>query len=83
MWCNLEKCDSNAITFKLREDEAYLMDARTFASYRGMNLAPYLRVELYRHLRKMGRTRFISVTDYFNTAAQRFKEKLNAKPQKR
>jgi hypothetical protein len=58
------------------------MDARTFSSYKGKNLAPYLRVELYKHLRKMGRTKFISFTFYLNTSAHRFKEKLNAKPQK-
>jgi len=82
MWCNLQECDSNHIKFKLRKDEAYLFDARTFRSYRGKNLAPYIRIELYRHLRQMGLTRFISITEYFNTSARRFKEKLNAKPQK-
>lgn len=82
MWCNLQECDSKLIRFDLEEDKAYLMDARTFSSYRGKNLAPYLRVELYRHLRQMGRTKFISITSYFNTPALRFKKKLNAKPQK-
>jgi len=80
MWCNLRKCDSHHITFKLREDEAYLMDARTFSTYRGNNLAPYLRVEIYRHLRQMGRTKFFSITEYFNESALRFKMKLSSKP---
>lgn len=82
MWCNLKQCDSNLKRFDLSKDKAYLMDARTFNSYRGKNLAPYLRVELYRHLRQMGRTKFISITSYLNTPALRFKEKLNAKPHK-
>ena len=82
MWCNLRECNSMLIKFDLRGDEAYLMDARTFSSYRGKNLAPHLRVELYKHLRKMGRTKFISITLYFNISAQRFKKKLNAKSQK-
>ncbi len=82
MWCNLRECDSPLIRFDLRSEEAYLMNARTFSSYRGKNLAPYLRIQLYRHVRQMGRTKFISITSYFNTPAQRFKKKLNAKPQK-
>jgi hypothetical protein len=82
MWCNLKECDSKLIRFNLSEDNAYLMDARTFSSYRGKNLAPYLRVQLYKHLRQMGRTKFISITSYLNTSAIRFKKKLNAKPYK-
>jgi hypothetical protein len=82
MWCNLRECDNTFIRFDLREDEAYLMDARTFSSYRGKNLAPYLRVELYRHLRQMRRTKFFSITKYSNMSARRFKKKLNAKSQK-
>ena len=62
MWCNLRECDDEILSFNLKEDEAYLMDARTFNSYKGKNLAPYLRVQLYRHLRQMGRTKFISIT---------------------
>ena len=80
MWCNLREC--TYIRYNLGEDEVYLWDARTISSYRGKSLAPYLRVELYRHLRQMGRTKFISLTNYFNTPAIRFKEKLNAKPEK-
>jgi hypothetical protein len=82
MWCNLRECENILIRFDLKEDEAYLMDARTFSSYRGKNLAPYLRVELYRHLRQMGMAKFISITNYMNIPARRFKKKLNAKPQK-
>ena len=82
MWCNLRECDNILIKFDLEEDEAYLMDARTFSSYRGKNLAPYLRFELYKHLRQMGRAKFISITNYMNIPARKFKMKLNAKPQK-
>jgi len=82
MWCNLKECDSKLIRFNLSEDKAYLMDARTFSSYRGKNLAPYLRAQLYKHLRQMGRTKFISITSYLNTSSIRFKKKLNAKPYK-
>lgn len=81
MWCNLRKCDFIFLEFDLKNDEAYLMDARTFSSYRGKHLAPYLRKELYQHLRQIGRTKFYSITMYWNIPAQKFKEKLNAKPQ--
>lgn len=81
-WCNLKEIDSPVIRSELKADEAYLLDARTFTSYRGKNLAPYLRVELYKLLRQMGRTKFMSITLYLNIPAQRFKKKLNAKPQK-
>jgi hypothetical protein len=30
MWCNLRKCDDKSLSFPLKEDEAYLFDARTF-----------------------------------------------------
>lgn len=82
MWCNLRECDTPLLRFNLKADEAYLMDARTFNSYKGKNLAPYLRVQLYKHLRQMGRTKFISITLYANTSAHKFKKKLNAKPQR-
>ena len=82
MWCSLRECSSPHLSFYLREDEACLMDARTFSSYRGKNLAPYLRVQLYKHLRQMGRIKFFSITTFFNMPAQRFKKKLIAKPQK-
>jgi len=37
-----------------------------------------MRVESYRHLRQAGRHTFYSISDYFNSPAIRFKEKLNA-----
>jgi len=82
MWCNLQECDSNYIKFKLKKDEAYLTYARTFNAYRGRNLAPYLRLEFYRQLKKMGRVKILSISDYFNEPALRFKEKLKAQPVK-
>ena len=49
-WCNLRKCDyRGSLNFELKDDEAYLFEARTFKAYRGKNLAPYLRNQLYKH----------------------------------
>ena len=82
MWYNLRKCDHEFLSFPLKEDEAYLFDARTFKAYKGKNLAPYLRHQLYKHLGQMGRTKFYSITKAFNTSALNFKKKLKAKPLK-
>jgi hypothetical protein len=79
MWCNLHRCHSRITRFPLKEDEAYLCSAVTFTAYRGKNLAPLLRYELYRYLNQIGRTNFYSITEYFNTPARKFKEKLGAR----
>lgn len=79
MWCNLHRCHSRIVAFPLKEDEAYLCSAVTLKAYRGKNLAPLLRYELYRYLNHIGRTNFYSITEYFNTPAQKFKEKLGAR----
>ena len=84
MWANLSKCESQggALSFLLKKDEAYLFDARTFQTYRGKNLAPYLRYELYKHLEKMGRSNLYSITEFFNIGAIKFKKKLKVRPLK-
>jgi len=79
MWCNIHRCHSRLTQFPLKEDEAYLCSAVTLKAYRGRNLAPLLRYELYRYLNELGRTSFYSITEYFNTPAWKFKEKLGAR----
>lgn len=79
MWCNVHRCHSGLTSFPLKENEAYLCSAVTFKAYRGRNLAPFLRYELHRHLKEMGRTKLYSITESFNTPALKFKEKLGAK----
>lgn len=81
MWCNLLKCHE-LYPFLLKEDEAYLSGAFTFKTYRGKNLAPFLRHQLYQQLNKLGRNKFYSLTEVFNTPAIKFKTKLKAKPLK-
>jgi Acetyltransferase (GNAT) family len=79
MWCNLRRCHINWLPLNLQDNEAYLFSAYTYNKYRGMNLAPYLRYQFYKALHEIGRTRFLSLTEYFNSAAVSFKKKLNAK----
>jgi hypothetical protein len=82
VFVNLTCCRSIFASFILKDNEAYLFSQYTYYNYRGKNLAPYLRYELYRRLLSMGRTRFYSITEYLNTPALVFKNKLNAKPLK-
>jgi len=78
-WCDLHWCHYEFLSFPLKEDEAYLCNAVTLNSYRGKNLAPFLRYEIYKYLDQIGRTKLYSITEYFNTPAKKFKEKLGAR----
>ena len=80
-WCNLRKCHE-VYPFPLKEDEVYLTGAFTFKAYRGMDLAPFIRKQLSNQLWEMGRTKFYSLTNVFNTPAIKFKKKIKAKPLK-
>ena len=66
--------------FELKETEAYLLNMYTFQAFRGKNLAPYLRYQVYKMLRDEGITNIYSVTDYLNKSSIKFKRKLGAKP---
>jgi len=79
MWINLTECDFAPVNKPLKVDEAYLTSMHTIESYRGNNLAPFLRYKSYEILRKMGRDKIYSVSEFFNSSAQRYKQKLNAK----
>ena len=78
MWCNLHQSNSDLSDLPLKVNEAYLFRARTMNAYRGKNLAPFLRYELYKNLNEMGYTTFYSITEYFNAPAVSFKKKLKA-----
>lgn len=79
MWCDLKEFNFAPNYRKLADDEVYIFGAYVHPDYRGENLAPVMRAACYASLRKMGRTRFYSFTDYFNSAARRFKAKLGAR----
>jgi hypothetical protein len=78
-WFNIKYCVSDFINFNLQSDEAYLFRTRTAEKYRGINIAPLLRYSLYTHLNKIGRTKYYSITEYFNKPAINFKRKLRAR----
>lgn len=81
MWCDLDEFNYPLNYRRLGADEAYLYAAFADPDYRGQSLAPLMRAKGYESLRKLGRNKFYSYTDFFNTAARRFKLKLGARNQ--
>jgi len=79
MWISLNECKFRSITIPMKSNEAYLWNMFTMESFRGKNLAPYLRFKSYEILREMGRDTLYSISLYFNSPAIKFKQKLNAR----
>ena len=79
MWANIKNCHHRPGGSNLENDEAYLHGMYTFDSFRGRNIAPFLRYKCYDALRNMGRDKLFSITEYFNKSAVRYKQKLNAR----
>jgi len=78
MWINLHECTFAPARKPLKNDEAFLNYMYTEELFRGKNLATYLRYKSYDILKEMGRNKIYSVTEYLNSSAVRYKEKLNA-----
>lgn len=78
MWMNYNELNYKSTVIPLKDNEAYLWFMYTRDSYRGKNLAPYLRYKSYEMLKQIGRDKLYSVSDYFNSPAVTFKKKLNA-----
>ncbi len=66
-------------TFNFKDNEAYMHSMYTFESYRGKNLAPYLRYHCYRLAKEQGVDTTYSISEYFNKSTIKFKNKLNSK----
>ncbi len=78
-WIDFNEMSYKSTKVRLKSNEAYLWYMFTLESYRGKNLAPYLRYKCYEILKEMNRDVFYSITDYFNSPSMNFKKKLNAK----
>jgi hypothetical protein len=78
-WCRFAD-PPHRLGLTLGPQDAYLFDAHTAPSCRGLNLLPFLRHQLYGELIARGRTNLLSSTVAFNRPAHRFKEKLGARP---
>jgi GNAT superfamily N-acetyltransferase len=79
-WYDLKECNIKGIKCPINDNEAYLFDAYTLPSYRGKGIAPFVRYRSYQELKNIGKHRLLSFSDYYNTPAIRFKQKLKAKP---
>jgi Acetyltransferase (GNAT) family len=77
-WYEIGHLSSPFFSIPLKENEAYLSGARTLNSYKGKNLAAYLRYQMYEHLAEQGIHTFYSLTKYSNVSSLRFKQKLGA-----
>ena len=82
MWIDFKECDFRPNKHRLKSNEAYLSSMYTMESYRGMNIAPYLRYKCYGILNEMGIDTLYSVSEFFNSAAIKYKRKLGVKHQK-
>lgn len=78
-WCDLEEFNNDLIKFPLSAKQSYLFRAFVAHSERGAGLAPFLRYRCYQALNTLGRDEFFSYSDYYNTPAIRFKEKLGGR----
>ncbi len=78
-WFYLEEGNCRLRRFRLEDSEVYLFDMYTMKTFRGRGIAPSLRYETYKVLRKMGRSKFYSISDFFNIPSIRFKEKLGSR----
>ena len=79
MWADTKAFNYPPNFFPLAQGEAYLFAAFADRQLRGLNLTPALRQFCYDTLRQQGVHTFYSYTDLTNTAARRFKAKLNAR----
>ena len=79
MWIAFDEWCIKKHRVKLSNNEAYLLDMYTVKPFRGRGIAPYLRYQSYRFLKKTGKDRLFSYSDYFNNPSIRFKKKLNAR----
>jgi hypothetical protein len=79
LYLNFNKCNYALIDISLKSDEAYLNYMYTLETFRGRNLAPYLRYKSYEILKNMGRNKIYSISESFNSSAIKYKQKLNAK----
>lgn len=78
-WFNLSECNSILYKFPLKENEAYLFDAYVLMDYRGKKIAPFIRYQCYKELKKLNKTVLYSISDLLNKQSINFKKKLDAR----
>lgn len=78
-WVSFKGSNMETYRTPMKADEIYLFDMYVLASFRGENLAPYLRLKTQQAVSKNGNYKFYSITDVFNKSSVKFKKKINAR----
>ena len=78
-WVNLKECSYGSFNLPMKEEEACLFGAYTLIKYRGENLAPFIRYQCYKELKKMGKNTLYSISEALNRQSINFKKKLDAR----
>lgn len=81
-WLEYKSLNFRDLEVNFKKNESYLGGMHTISSYRGKNLATYLRYRTYGFLEEDGIDTIFSISDALNKPAVRFKEKLNSKHQR-
>jgi|SRR3990172_13293132 len=78
-WFNTYECTYEGYRFTLKENEAYLFDSYTLIEHRGKKIAPFIRYQSYKELKKLGKTTLYSISELVNKQSINFKKKLDAR----
>lgn len=81
IWCEINGAPRPRFGLSFGPRDAYVYDAYSVASYRGLNVLPFLKYQVLQDLKLQGCENVLTSTDIFNRAAQRYKAKLGACPQ--
>jgi hypothetical protein len=79
VWFDFNECNFKPKKFKLKGNEVYSHSLYTMEHYRGRNLAPYLKYQSYKILRKMGKDTCYSIIECYNFSSIKYMKKLNAR----
>ena len=75
-WLDFNECHFRPSQFKMKNNEVYSYALFTTEPYRGKNIAPYLKYQSYKILKKMGIDTCYSIIEYVNSSSLRYSKKL-------
>jgi len=78
-WVDPIECTYGSYKLLMKKNEACLFGAYTLIKYRGNNLAPFVRYQCYKELKKLGKTTLYSISEVINNQSISFKKKLGAR----
>jgi hypothetical protein len=78
-WVDPYECVYGPYKLLMKNDEACLFGAYTLMQFRGKNLAPFIRYQCYKELKKLGKITLYSISEAINNQSISFKKKLGAR----